>query len=381
MLFRGPAKLLKIVIVEEKDIHFYPPLMSVVKGLLSLGHEVTLISRGAGNMPPEISGNGAFHYDEIECEENRTNQLVKFFSRRKVSKELKNKTEKAMQNADILWTGSVQTVRDMWRIILKYKNVLQLMELSEYGYSTLLTRFPLEKVARTSWKNVVSERNRAYIEKTLWELSDLPIVLPNKPYSIEYGELTNEMKIALEKMRLEKKKIILYLGGFFADRDLEPYAKAIDKVSEEYALYIIGKAYRDDLKSKMQKLIDKYNITYLGYFEAPHHLAFIQYAFVGLLPYKPVHSRGLSDLNALYCAPNKIYEYAAFSIPMVGSDVLGLREPFEKYDIGYCWDEKNFDELLNILRQIEENYSEMKTNCEIFYNAVNLDEVLEEILR
>jgi len=371
---------LKIVLTEEKEIHFTPPLINLVQVLLDLGHEVTLIAPGSDKMPNTVISNPKYRYVTVEGVEDRSSQLKKLMTRKQLSAEITSKTEEAMRKADVLWVGTSQTARDMWRTIKKYKYVLQLMELTEYGFSTRFTRFPLEDLSRSAWKNVVPERNRAYIQKTWWNLETTPYVLPNKPYSLDYGEITEDMKVAIEKIRNENRKIILYLGGIFADRDFDLLAKAIYE-SKEYVLYIIGKAYRDDLRKKLEELISSYDIQYLGHFDAPKHLAFVKYAHIGLLPYKPVHVRGLSDLNALYCAPNKIFEYAGFSVPMIGSDVLGLIEPFEKYNIGFTWDEQHEESFYEAIEKVEANYSLMSENCKIFYNSVDLHRIVGDILR
>ena len=44
-----------------------------------------------------------------------------------------------------------------------------------------------------------------------------------------------------------------------------------------------------------------------------------------LISREKIEGSGFTILNALYCAPNKIYEYAGCNIPMIGTDVLGLK--------------------------------------------------------
>lgn len=372
-------KKIKIVLTEEREIHLTPPLINLVRILLDLGYEVVLIAPDADKLPESVTTNSLYRYVLVFNQENRTSQFKKFVTRRKLSAEISKKTDEAMKDADILWTGTMQTARDMWKTIRKYRHVLQLMELTEYGFSTRLTRFPLEALARSAWRNVVPERNRAYIQRTWWDLDSVPYVLPNKPYSLDYGEITEEMKPAIEKIQGETKKIILYLGGFFADRDFDLLARAI-KESKDYVLYIVGRAYREDLRRKLEDLISLYDIQYLGHFDAPKHLAFVKYAHIGVLPYKTVHVRGLSDLNALYCAPNKIFEYAGFGIPMIGSNVLGLIEPFEKYGIGVVWDEKHMESFYDAIKEVEDNYTEMSKKCKEYYNSIDLHSIVRNIL-
>ena len=88
-----------------------------------------------------------------------------------------------------------------------------------------------------------------------------------------------------------------------------------------------------------------------------------------------------SELNALYCAPNKIFEYSGYGIPMISTDVLALREPFEKYDMGICLEVLDTDHIVSAIRQIESKHKKMSDNCIFYYNSIDLDEIIENILR
>lgn len=378
---KGKRMAMKIVaIIEAGNIINQPPTISLIENLLANGNAVKLVSHGGEQLPSKIAWNKRFSYVPLVKVEDDSNLVIKFFSRLKAEHEVKEKTKMVMEQSDILWTTSVNTVRALQQDILKYKNVFQLMELTQYGYTSRHTKFPLGELARKSWKNVVPEENRAYIEKAWWDLSKVPYILPNKPYSLDYGKITEKMVQPLERMKNEKRKILLYLGGIFPDRSLEAYAEAVCRNKEEYVLYIIGKAFDAKAQSRLDSIVKDYNAVYLGYFKAPKHLAFIQYAYIGLLPYKTTHCFGLSDLNALYCAPNKIFEYAAFGIPMIGSNVLGLKNIFEKWDIGYCCNDDSSDELLDCIAKIDSNYEFMGRRCREYYESVDLDKIVQSII-
>ena len=149
----------------------------------------------------------------------------------------------------------MNTMRDVGRKALDYKNILQLMELAQYGYIYHKSfRFPIDKYARQSWKTVVPEINRAYIQKVWWDLEKTPYVLPNKPFDINSGPLTMAADEAVQKMKQEKRRIVLYLGGIYTDRNFESFANAIDKM-EGYVLYIVGKAF----SPAGEKILQVYN--------------------------------------------------------------------------------------------------------------------------
>ena len=369
----------RIVIAETGSIMTLPPLINLIQCLLNNNNSVVLVSRGGEKLPTSILENKQFKYIELKNKENSKNLISKFISRKKETNEIINRTKEAMSDADILWTATVTTVRELRSIIPSYKNVFQLMELAQYGHITRHIKFSLGELARNSWKNVVPEENRAYIEKAWWDLPSVPYVLPNKPYSLDFS-ISDDMQNALSVIKSENRKIVLYLGGIFPDRNLEAYANALKKTSNEYVLYIIGKAYDREGQERLDRLVNEYGAVYLGYFDAPKHLAFVKYAYIGLLPYKTAHVVGQSELNALYCAPNKIYEYAGFGVPMIGSDVLGLKNAFEKWNIGICVDDSNSDEFYKAVIEIGASHDIMSKQCYKFFASVDFDEIVNKII-
>ena len=368
----------EITIVELNNISDYPPVQNTIKILLKKGYKVNFI--GVSDISEEINSNSSFnpietslYHGKLSLWKHRINTLyIKHSARVALSN--------CMKTSELLWTTSMITLVHIGKQAMKYKNILQLMELAENGYRFRhYFKIPIKKYAQTAWKTVVPEVNRAYIQKIWWDLKETPVVLPNKPFSLDCGELVPDINEAISVMKKENKKIILYLGGIFADRDFESYAKAISK-TDDYILYIVGKTFSDDEKKLMEKLQNEYGVVYLGGFNPPKHLAFVKYAHIGLLPYAPAKIPVLSELNALYCAPNKIWEYAGFGVPMIGSDVLGLKLPFEQWNIGRCCDLNNEAAIINSIKEVDRNHDEMSKNCNKFYDSVDLEQIVSEIL-
>lgn len=369
-----------VTVVEVNDINLYPPVQNLLKVLLNNEYKVNFIGCKISQLPSDILQHKNFFSFEIPSL-NEKNKLKKWKNRIRIHLKANTYVKICMKDSDFLWTTSMNAIRTVGYNALKYRNVLQLMELSKYGYSFhYLIKFNLGKIANRSWKTVVPEINRAYIQKVWWDLKRTPYVLPNKPYDIKPGEITTELEAGISKMKLESRKIILYLGGIYPDRNFEDYAKAIKKM-KGYVLYIVGKAFSQSADDMLRELITKYSVEYLGAFDPPRHLALVKYSYIGLLPYKPVSSGGLSELNALYCAPNKIFEYAGNGVPMVGSDVIGLRLPFEQWDIGCCCDDNSENSISNAILKVDINHDKMSQNCFDFYNSVDLNKIVLDILQ
>ena len=370
----------RICIVHVGDFIKYPPVISLVENLLHNEYSVDLVSCTKSDSVPEhfvVNSKFNYHFVSLNTSRGLFNKIKRNFIERK---KLISTVETCMKNDDFLWTTTDVTVKILGKMLYKYKHIMQLMELSQRypGFINIkFFDFPIQEYAKKAYKVVVPDVDRAYIQQAWWELSEVPIVLPNKPYSLNSEKIDFKQNEAIEKIKNEKRKVILYTGIITPERNIADFAKSISN-RDDYCLYIIGsspiKNYIDTLLSENK------NIEYLGYYPAPIHLEFLKYAYVGLTPYIPTKSKLHPVLNALYCAPNKIFEYAAYGVPMIGTDVLGLKRPFEQYCIGVTCktiDSKNVSEALEI---IDNNYKSMVNNCNKFYDSINLDEIVKSII-
>lgn len=59
--------------------------------------------------------------------------------------------------------------------------------------------------------------------------------MPNKPYYLKSGEVQEDMLPVIEEMKREKRKKIIYLGVISADRDLQSFAEAVERVKRTIA--------------------------------------------------------------------------------------------------------------------------------------------------
>lgn len=367
---------MRILIIHSNDISNYPPVKSLIENLNNNSHEITVIARDENGVINEI--NPKIHqYLLNSYTGNRKKDGVIYLKNKAL---IKNYSKELIGNNDVVWTTTTETVREVGNGLLSCdRHVMQMMELIQYEpllpFQSLL-KFDIQKYARHAWKVVVPEINRAYIQKAWWKLDKLPIVLPNKPYSLYHGDLPEDLAPYVYAMRNDKKTKVLYQGVFFADRNLEQVAQAIENNSDKYSLYVMGRKndYCDSLCKRHPA------IKYIPFTRPPYHMLITQEADIGLLPYVPKKVYNTSVLNALYCAPNKIFEYAACKLPMVGSDVLGLKYPFEKYNIGVCCNDRDINELTKALDYINNNLKAMKENCIEFYNSVDLDKIVQSII-
>lgn len=368
---------MRVLVVHNAELSHFPPVLNLLQCLSDLGNEVVLLCKDHDDIVKDLKIPRLKHVPIPSAEDcGKLKKIIKYVQRKGY---IKNKVKELMENCDIIWTTTDGTVREIGDLLLDYPHIMQLMELIEYmpkfpGISYL--HFNIEKYARKAVKVVVPEYNRAHIQKTWWGLNETPIVLPNKSYSIpNLVSIPEDLKNIIMMMKNEKRKILLYQGVFFKDRDLDIIAEATEALSDKYCLYIMGREtdYSKDLMNRYP------NIVKIPFLNPPKHLYITSYAHVGLMPYVAKKTFYFSILNALYCAPNKIFEYAGCGLPMLGSQVPGIELPFARYNIGRCY-ENNVESIKKELKYIDEHYDEMKKNCLNYYDSISLKNIVGEIL-
>ena len=215
-----------------------------------------------------------------------------------------------------------------------------------------------------------------HITQAWFGLDKLPYVMPNKPYMERLEKNTyiqdEYARSIIEK--LEDRKIVFYQGIIDEERPLDPFIKALDSLGNDYAFVVMSSDW-EKLKDKKSR-----NLYLLPFVNPPYHLEITSHAYIGILTYYPVRETATSPLNAVYCAPNKIYEYAMFGIPMLGNDIPGLRYSIQNNKMGACFPSFNRNNIVNAIKCIEENYSAYSKNAELFYDEVCNKDILKEII-
>lgn len=374
----------KIIVVHFGSILLYPPTITLIKNLVDEEYRVLVISEQLDSLCELYKDNEKVSFINI-ASHGGFSLMDRLKRRIQIGKKYKKIFESNYENDDLVWVSGDVTTRALGKTLKDKKYVLHIMELEQYCplyKGAKILKFPIKEYAKRAVAIVVPEQNRAYIQKIWWGLSKVPYVLPNKPYDLNYGNLNKNAKQIISEMKKEKRKIIIYLGVIDEDRDFAEFAKAVGKMEDDFCMYMFGTANSATAEAYLQKLLnDNPFVKYCGFFPPPMHLSFLKYAYIGLLPYYVNANREYDyQINALYCAPNKIFEYAGFNIPMIGTDVLGLKEPFEKYNIGICCKELTAEAVEKAIKQIDQNHDEMSKRCKEFYDDTDLKQILKRII-
>lgn len=372
-----------VAVVRIADLGRFPPAISLVRALLDLGHEVTLLANGTGNLPRSVRCNERFRSIELGKRTTAKDRLVQMVAAPRTIREYLRRNRSRI---DVLWTTTDISARAVGRLALSFVHVMQISELVEFTPAILMHNVPLHsrmvpELARNAAAVVVPEYNRAHIQKVWWHLPVVPKVLPNKPYpDIPLNDSNAPWAVQLDKIKSDVRRVVLYQGVYAADRSLIPYAEAMAVLGEDYVMYTMGSA-QDSIGAKMiEELKSKFpNVVDLGFVPAPNHLVFTQYGHIGLLPYVAGGNHQFSPLNALYCAPNKIWEYARFGLPMLGSDVPGLSSIFTARGIGMtsASDPKSIAKGISALW---DNYEEVSSRSREYYETVDFRRIVADII-
>lgn len=341
-----------------------PPIMTVLKCLLeNKNYQVNFIST-------QSSGIEHDNFKEYICPQmhnvNRFKKLLNYIQYRNFVKKtfINNLNEK-----DTIWLGSLDTALACKGLNFFSINqyILHLHELYDTHQNKLKS---IKLIAQNAKYVVVPEINRAGILQVWLGLKERPVVLPNKPYDhprTRKIEPTNDLTRQIISTYYTDKPIILYQGHIGGDRNLMPLAQAM-KHLPKYDFWLLGidHGYADQLVAVAE------NIKYLGSVPAPYHLEITSYASIGIMSYDPI------NLNNLYCAPNKVWEYSGFGIPFLANKCLSLESLAESF-IGrtVSWEE---DEIKISIKFILENFESFHLKSIDFFQKFDLVETVHNIV-
>ena len=367
---------MKILVVVGGEVNSLPPIRNLIEILVRNNHTVTLMGEDKTGLVLDVNPNYRFIKIPDYSDEPPG---IRYFRRASF---MRKHVIEEMLHHDILWTASDSTVRDLGDVVLKYRHVMQLMELIRDIPRWPRQRFfglNIKKYAQKAFKVVVPEYNRAHIQKVWWSLPDLPTVLPNKMSMPDFDKMEIPVDILkiVASVKQEKRRILIYQGGFVPDRDLDKFVEAVSKLKKKYVLYLMG--HETDYK-KCLCTEGGDAVVNIPYIKPPFHLLITKHAYIGILPYKAAVVSHFDKINALYCAPNKLFEYAAYGIPMIGTDMPGLILPFYGQGVGYVCRPYTVYKIIENIALIEKNYTEMSSCCIQYYNSINMDQIVNDII-
>lgn len=374
----------KILLIMKHDITLYPPVISLCNILVMQGYEVLYIGACSSmHVKQSLQSLGVKLYIQ---EQYHGNALKRFIQQLTFRKKVKKIIKKEYSENTYLWFIHFETVLLFIKSFDAHQCIAHLLEFRDanlnIGYK-LLTGFCDYKTKLTKAQKIVCcEYNRAHITQALFCLGELPVVLPNKPFQIQSEEEAEEVPaiVTTLKEQYKSKKIILYQGAFQPERQLDKFFEAIGKLPDEFVFFLMGPD-NDYQKHLREKYENERNI-FVPFLPPPLHLHVTKMAHIGILTYKPLGKYIGQMINVLYCAPNKIYEYSKFGIPMIANDLPALKFAFSENEAGITLpDPLTEHSIISAIKTIDSNYSKFKEESKRLYNKVDMTQIVENIIK
>lgn len=379
-----------IVFVQERPIEILPPVISLLKVLKDLGEDIVYFGMVKTETSICILEEIGVRYElypyELICFRDHPvrrcwQKITQWIRPYMFRFWIWNKIKKFHNEGKgiLLWSSEMRTAAVLGNRALKFgkKHIQSLYELGDEDGKNCIG-FDINKFYHSATL-IECEYNRAHILRAEKNLVRLPFVLPNKPYAHPRKRklIVTDSNAASIVATWNGKKVFLYQGGIQSDRgSLLKMIEGLCVSQPNAVIAIMGRK-----TSSVDALIKKYsNISYVPFVNPPHHLEITSHADVGIAYYQGGAVFGLSPLNPVYCAPNKIFEYTGFGIPLICNDIPGLKYTIESAKAGVCLRELSEELVANSVHDILDNYGEYSKRAEMFFDSVDIVAEIEQIL-
>lgn len=369
---------MKVVLIHRNIFQNRPPLVSLVKTMVSFGIVPTIITAGLNEeYKTFFDVNGVKYYViPFKLKLGRFSSVKNYLNAKRWGKKVDRLISLFPKDNTVLWIEGNYTFTSLdIKLVNSYKHVLQIQEMFNVpGFKGYMYKSVIASLSKKAEAVIVPEYNRAFFYKLHFGLKKLPFVLPNKPAFVPDEK---NLKILQEKYaqynHIFEKKVILYQGIISSTRS--NYIPALDAlkridINNEYLFVFLGR----DLTGYVGRLKKQgYNVEHIPFVPAPEYLYFTSKAYIGIVNYVD------NCLNNIYCAPNKIYEYSAFGVPMLANDIPGLRYTIGINNCGSLYSDEN--DVEKTLRYIIQNHDTMSENAKKFFNDTDYKKSISIILK
>ena len=169
-------------------------------------------------------------------------------------------------------------------------------------------------------------------------------------------------------------KVIVYQGKLTEERNLSFFIKAM-KSLPEVKLLMIGGGH--DLPI-YQKMVEEYGlqhqVSFTGRLSNEDMMEKMKSCSIGIISYP------FSNLNNIYCSPNKIFEYAAISLPFIATAQPFIKEVQDTYHIGRTYEYGNIESFKDNIEAIFEDYKSYNRNSAKFIDDYSFDKQFAKLV-
>ena len=368
---------MRVILIHRNIFQNRPPLVSLVKTMVGLDVVPIVVTTGLNDEYKNyFNTNGIeYHIVPFELKQDGFSSFKNYTNAKRWGRRVNRLISHFSPKDTLLWIEGNYTFTALnTKLVNSFKHVLQIQEMfDDPGLKGRLYKNVILKLSKEAEAVIVPEYNRAFFYKLEFGLKRLPFVLPNKPAFVPDMKTLEELHEKYKQYDVFfEKKVILYQGIISSSRsNYIPILDALKRIdnNNEYLFVFLGRdtsGYVGSLKSR------GYNVEHIPFVPAPEYLYFTSRAYIGIVNYTA------NCLNNVYCAPNKIYEYSAFGVPMLANDIPGLRYTIGVNNCGSLY--SNIDDVEDAIRQVIQNHDTMAEKARQFFVNTQYDESLKEVL-
>lgn len=184
---------------------------------------------------------------------------------------------------------------------------------------------------------------RARVMQEHYGLKEMPLVVRN------IAEDMSDRRCATPHLeRRNQEAVFVYEGHVALERGIQRYIQALAFLPATYSLVIIGGGpHLSELRAIAQAANVANRVRFTGRVPREDVLPMLQQCDVGLISYS------WEGLNNLYCAPNKIFEYAQAGIPVVATAQPTLEAMIGPAEIGRTVSERaQAEDVAAVMREV-----------------------------
>lgn len=362
------------------DILIYPPVLSLIETLLDMGLNVTLYGYCSNTKNIEYLIRKGLNFLNIISHDNSDKAIKKFLNLNRFKNQVLLKLQKVCKNDNVWFLGN-ETVVLFTKEIKKFNSIIYFFEIP---YLTIPKKYRFwvsddeyKQQIKNARRVINCEPNRALVVKSFFGLSDEQMVtIPNKTnFKIDSESSATPEILSIQRL-LDNKKVIIYQGGInYPERRLDELCEAINFLSDEYVIAILTS--NSEYKTQLITKYESDRVLFLPFIKAPQHLHITKLARIGFLTYFPTTGNIEQILNVLYCAPNKVFEYSQFGIPMVSNSLPALDSIYRKYQCGISVEGFDARTLAEAILLIDKNYEYYSINSNNFYKSIDTKNIIK----
>jgi glycosyltransferase involved in cell wall biosynthesis len=225
---------------------------------------------------------------------------------------------------------------------------------------------------------IAASEPRASIMHHEYGAPRLPVTIAN---AAKLSERVSEPALAAVTARraIDAEHVILYQGGLMCGRGIEAVIDAMALLPASYSLVLMGPGSLHGAFAEQVRVGGLEDRVHIWPTVRPDEVVgWAAAADAGVITYLP------TCRNNAYCAPNKLSEYAAAALPILGADLPGLRVYLDEFDMGELFipgDPRSFAAAARRLLEDDQRTERARQAAQRLLVAVNWESQAERLVQ